>query len=123
VGQGPAGVTRRWNGIVKVTAGIASVGTVIGLAFGAWFAITAAIAGEAETRQQAVQELQLQNKADDVDFEIWKVSNAMDDIERRQENGVVYTTDERRLKGLRRQLDILLSRQGQVLERIEEAIK
>ena len=108
---------------MKVSVGVASVGTVIGLAFAAWFAVTEAIAGEAETRQMAVQQLKLQNQADDVDFEIWKVSNAMDDIERRQENGVVYTTDERRLKGLRRQLDILLSRQGQVLERIEEATK
>lgn len=116
-------MARNWNGIVKASAGVASVATVVGLAFGAWFAITGAIAEESKTRQMAVEQLQLQDQADDVDFEIYKVTKQMDEIEVRHANGVRYHGDEQRLQQLSRQLDILLRRQGSVLQRIEEKVK
>ena len=119
-------VKGRWeklNGFEKVATSVVAMGTIIGLCFGAWFAITSAIAEEAATRQMQVDDLRLQDKADDVEFEIYKVTVQMDDIETRHANNVRYHGDEQRLKQLQRQLDILLNRQENVLERLEEKVK
>ncbi len=109
--------------LMKVSAGVASLGTIVGLAFGAWFVITDAIGEEAKTRQIQVDQLRLQDQADDVDFEIYKVTAQMDEIERRHSNNVRYHGDDQRLKQLHRQLDILLRRQQNMLERIEEKVQ
>lgn len=112
-----------FNGTVKVAGGVVTLGAVIGLAFGAYFVMTDAVGGEAKTRQLADQQLQLQNQADDVDFEIYKVAKQMDEIENRTANNVAYHGDAQRLSQLQRQLDILLRRQGNLLQRIEGTIK
>lgn len=108
---------------MKVTAGVASLATIIGLAFAAWFVIKDAIGEESTTRKLQFEELELQKQADDVDFEVYKVTSQMDEIERRNANNLVYHGDERRLRSLQRQLDILLQRQSTVLDRIEERQK
>jgi hypothetical protein len=117
------GGTRHWNGVVKVAAGIASVGTVIGLAFAAWFAITGAIAGEAETRQQAVQGIQVQRAQDDVAFEVYKVQQQLDEITIREKEQEGYSSDAVRKELLIRQLDILIRRQAQVIRNLESTTK
>ena len=111
------------NGTMKVAGGVLSLGAVIGLAFGAYFVMTDAVGGEAKTRQLADMQLQLQNQADDVDFEIYKVAKQMDEIVMRAANGIQFHGDAQRLNQLGRQLDILLRRQGDVLLRIEDTLK
>ena len=108
---------------MKIAGGVVTLGAVIGLAFGAYFVMTDAVGGEAKTRQLADQQLLLQNQADDVDFEIYKVAKQMDEIENRTANNVAYHGDAQRLSGLQRQLDILLRRQANVLLRIEDTVK
>jgi hypothetical protein len=111
------------NGTMKIAGGVVTLGAVIGLAFGAYFVMTDAVGGEAKTRQLADQQLQLQNQADDVDFEIYKVSKQMDEIDLRAANGIQFHGDVQRLSQLSRQLDILLRRQDNVLLRIEDTLK
>ncbi len=108
---------------MKIAGGVVTLGAVIGLAFGAYFVMTDAVGGEAKTRQLADQHLQLQNQADDVDFEIYKVAKKMDEIEDRMANNASYHGDPQRLSQLQRQLDILLRRQASVLLRIEDTTK
>lgn len=108
---------------MKIAGGVVTLGAVIGLAFGAYFVMTDAVGGEAKTRQLADTQLQLQNQADDVDFEIYKVAKQMDEIENRVANKVAYHGDTQRLSQLQRQLDILLRRQANVLLRIEDTLK
>lgn len=111
------------NGTMKVAGSVLTLGAVIGLAFGAYFVMTDAVGGEAKTRQLADTQLQLQNQADDVDFEIYKVAKQMDEIDMRAANGTGFHGDAQRLKQLQRQLDILLRRQDNVLLRIEDTLK
>ena len=111
------------NGTMKIAGGVVTLGAVIGLAFSAYFVMTGAVAGEAKTRQLADVHLQLQNQADDVDFELYKVSKQMDEIDMRDANGRPYHGDAQRLNQLSRQLDILLRRQANVLLRIEDTLK
>jgi len=111
------------NGTMKIAGGVLTLGAVIGMAFGAYFIMTDAVGEEAKTRQLADKQLELQNTADDVDFEIYKVATQMDDIETRHANDVFYHGDEQRMSQLRRQLDILLRRQASVLQRLEGQIK
>ncbi len=111
------------NGTMKVAGSVLTLGAVIGLAFGAYFVMTDAVGGEAKTRQLADTQLQLQNQADDVDFEIYKVAKQMDEIENRMANNVPFHGDAQRLSQLGRQLDILLRRQANVLLRIEDTVK
>ncbi len=108
---------------MKIAGGVVTLGAVIGLAFGAYFVMTDAVGGEATTRQLADQELTLQNQADDVDFEIYKVAKQMDEIDMRAANGKPFHGDAQRLSQLSRQLDILLRRQDNVLLRIEDTVK
>ncbi len=108
---------------MKIAGGVLTLGAVIGLAFGAYFVMTDAVGGEAKTRQLADTQLQLQNQADDVDFEIYKVAKKMDEIEDRMANNASYHGDSQRLSQLQRQLDILLRRQASVLLRIEDTVK
>jgi hypothetical protein len=108
---------------MKIAGGVVTLGAVIGLAFGAYFVMTDAVGGEAKTRRLGDQQLQLQNQADDVDFEIYKVAKQMDEIENRMANNVAYHGDSQRLSQLQRQLDILLRRQANVLLRIEDTLK
>jgi hypothetical protein len=117
------GGINNWSMIMKVSAGVASLGTIVGLAFAAYFVITDAIGEESKTRQIQVEQLKLQDQADDVDFEIYKVAKQMDEIENRMANNVGYHGDSQRLKQLQRQLDILLRRQNSVLLRIEGKVK
>lgn len=112
-----------WN---NTTANILGIGGVVGLAFTVWFAITGVVAEEEEAREQGdwqlierFKGLELQDNADDVDFEIYKVAKQMDEIGLRQANKAPYHGDTQRLKGLQRQLDILLNRQLKVLDRLE----
>jgi hypothetical protein len=108
---------------MKLAGGVVTLGAVIGLAFGAYFVMTDAVGGEAKTRQLADAHLKLQNQADDVDFEIYKVAKLMDEIDKRDANGTPYHGDVQYLNSLQRQLDILLRRQASVLLRIEETNK
>ncbi len=108
---------------MKIAGGVLTLGAVIGLAFGAYFVMTDAVGGEAKTRQLADSQLQLQNIADDVDFEIYKVAKQMDEIDMRAANGTAFHGDTQRLNQLGRQLDILLRRQDNVLLRIEDTLK
>lgn len=116
-------VWAKLNGAEKVFTGVIAVGTVIGLAFGAWFAVTAAIAEETKARMEEVTAIKLQQQAEDVDFAIYTVTHEMDEIEGRAANGQAYHGDQTRLKQLERKLDVLLRRQGKVLERIEEEVQ
>ena len=111
------------NGTMQIAGGVMTLGTVIGLAFVAYFVMTDAVGGEAKTRQLADVHLALQNQADDVDFELYKVAKQMDEIDMRDANGRPYHGDAQRLNQLSRQLDILLRRQANVLLRIEDTLK
>jgi len=104
---------------MKVAGGALTLGAVVSMAFGAYFTMTSAVGEEAKSRDIQVQSLKLQDIADDLGFEIWKVTHAMDVIETRQANGVRYHGDDRRMASLQRQLDILLNKQDNILERLE----
>ena len=106
----------KWNGIASA---IAAIGVIIGMAFGAWFAVTGAIAGEAEKIGARLDTIQLQAQVEDVDFAIYQVTHKMDVIEGRILNGEGYPNDATILKQLDRQLNVLLRRQEIVLKRIE----
>ncbi len=93
------------------------------MAFGAWFAVMNAIAGEAEKLQGSINGMQLQQQAEDVDFAIYQVTHKMDVVEARIDNKKSYPSDPTVLKQLQRQLDVLLRRQNLVLQRIEGQIK
>lgn len=108
---------------MKIAGGVLTLGAVVGMAFGAYFTMTDAVGGEAKTRDLQVQQLRLQDTADDLDFEIWKVVHAMEVIETRQANGIRYHGDDRRMAALQRQLDILLNKQDAILIRLESQIK
>lgn len=106
----------KWNGTASA---ITAIGVIVGMAFGAWFAVTGAIAGETEKINTRLDTIQLQQQAEDVDFAIYQVTHKMDVIEGRILNGKGYANDVTILKQLQRQLDVLLRRQDKVLERIE----
>ncbi len=111
------------NGTMKMAGAVLTLGAVVSLSFAAWFTIIDAIAGESEKLGGRIDTMQLQQKAEDVDFAIYQVTHKMDVVEARIDNGKGYPSDPTTLKALRRQLDILLRRQAQVLTRIEEAIR
>lgn len=110
----------KWNGTASA---LTAIGVIIGLAFGAWFAVTGAIAGEAEKIGARLDTIQLQAQVEDVDFAIYQVTHKMDVIEGRILNGKGYANDGTILKQLQRQLDVLLRRQSIVLQRLESQIK
>ena len=110
------------NGTVKVVSALIGVGTLISLAFAAWFTIVSAIAGEAEKLTDRIDGMQLQQQAEDVDFAIYQVTHKMDVVEARIDNGQAYTSDLNQLHQLQRELDVLLRRQDTVLRRIEATL-
>ena len=112
-----------WSNVVKVSVGVASVGTIIGLAFTAWFHIQASIADEARQRQQALYAQELQRDADEVAFDIYKVTHQLDEIEARASNNRMRKGDEVLYKQKERELEILLKRQEQVLDALEDQMK
>jgi hypothetical protein len=117
--------TNGWLGanIVRVSVASAAVATIIGLAFTAWFHIQDGIAGEAKQRQLTFHAAELQREADDVGFEIYKVVHQLDEIEARAHNGRARKGDPLLQKQLDRELEILLRRQGDVLDRLEDSMK
>jgi hypothetical protein len=110
----------KWNGTATSITGIA---TVVALAFGAWFAVMGAIAGESEKLQSSITGIELQQQAEDVDFAIYQVTHKMDVIDARIDNGTAYANDRTQLKLLKRSLNVLLRRQDVVLKRIESSVK
>lgn len=110
----------KWNGTATSITGIS---TIVALAFGAWFAVMGAIAGEAEKLQNSIDGVKLQQKVEDVDFAIYQTTHKMDVINARIDNGDAYASDHTQLKILKRQLDVLLRRKDSVLERLEGQIK
>jgi predicted nucleic acid-binding Zn-ribbon protein len=110
------------NGTVKVAGGIAAIATVVAMAFGAWFTVMDAIAGEAEKLGGRIDTMQLQEAAEDVDFAIYQVTHKMDVVEARIDNGQAYSSDLNQLHQLERELDVLLRRQDTVLRRIEATL-
>jgi hypothetical protein len=110
----------KWNGTASAITAIAGI---VALAFGAWFTVTGAIAGEAEKLNTRIDSVQLQAQVEDVDFAIYQVTHKMDVIEGRILNGEGYVNDATILKQLQRQLDVLLRRQSLVLQRIESTLK
>lgn len=112
-----------FNGTAKVAGSISAVCIVVAMAFGAWFTVMDAIAGEAEKLSSRMSSMELQEKAEDVDFAIYQVTHKMDVVEERVDNGKGYSSDPTTLKALQRQLDILLRRQARVLTRIEATVE
>lgn len=106
----------KWNGVASTITGMAAI---ISLAFGVWFTITGAIAGEAEKLQQSISGIRLQQQVEDVDFAIYQVTHKMDIIEQRVDNGKAYANDPTQLKILQRQLNVLLRRKDTVTKRVE----
>lgn len=106
----------KWNGVASTITGMAAI---IGLAFGVWFTITGAIAGEAEKIQRTISGMQLQQQVEDVDFAIYQVTHKMDTINQRIDNGKGYVNDPTQLKILNRELNVLLRRKDTVTKRIE----
>jgi hypothetical protein len=106
-----------------VAGGVASLATIVGLAFGAWFAITDTIAGEARTRQVEMHAMELQREADEVAFSIYQVTHKLDEIEARADHKRERKSDPLLYRQYERDLDILLRRQDQVLEALEEQLK
>ena len=111
------------NGIVKVAVSITAVGGVVAMAFGAWFIFQDAIAEEAGKRQQQFYATELQRDADEVAFSLYQLIHKMDEIEEREDNQRARKSDPTQWKQLERQIDILLVRQGQVLEALEDQLK
>lgn len=109
--------------VMKVSAGIASLGTIVGLAFVAWFAITDAIGSEARQRSVEMHAMQLQRDADEVAFAIYQVTHKLDELEARDHNKRSRKSDPVIQKQLERDLDILLRRQEQVLDALEDQLK
>lgn len=107
------------NGLMKATAGVTALGTVIGLSFAAWFAITGAIAEESRSRQLADDAQQIQRAADDVSFAIYQVTHSLDEIDAREHNQQARKGDATMRDQLERELEVLLRRQEQVLEAVE----
>ncbi len=109
--------------IVATATGITAVGGVVAMAFTAWFAVQDTIADEARQVQQKFYATELQRDADEIAFAIYQIVHQMDEIEQRAENKRARKSDPTQWKQLERQLDILLQRQGQVLEALEDQLK
>lgn len=109
--------------VMKVSAGVASLGTIVGLAFVAWFAITDAIGSEARQRSVEMHAMQLQRDADEVAFSIYQTTHKLDEIEARIAHRRARKSDPENYKQLERELDILLRRQEQVLDALEDQLK
>lgn len=109
--------------VMKVSAGVASLGTIVGLAFVAWFAITDAIGSEARQRSVERHAMELQRDADEVSFAIYQVTHKLEEIEARVAHERARKSDPQRYKQLERDLDILLRRQSQVLDALEDQLK
>lgn len=108
---------------MKVSAGVASLGTIIGLAFATWFVITDAIGSEARQRARDFHAMELQRDADDVAFSIYQATHKLDEIEARVAHNRARKSDPENYKQLERELDILLRRQEQVLDALEDQLK
>lgn len=111
------------NGTTKLAGSITAICLVVAMSFGAWFTVLDAIAGEAEKITERIQNMELQQKAEDVDFAIYQVAHKMDVIEERADNNQAFSGDQTRLHQLERELDILLRRQETVLKRLEANVK
>jgi len=109
--------------VMKVGTGVASLGAIVGLAFTAWFAITDTVAGAARTRQVEMHAMQLQRDADEVAFSIYQVTHKLDEIDARVSHNRVRRGDDTLYKQLERELDILIRRQEQVLDALEDQLK
>lgn len=109
--------------IVAVASGVTAVGGVVAMAFAGWFAIQDTIAEESRQVAQQFYATELQRDADEIAFAIYQIVHQMDEIEQRAENKRQRKSDPTQWKQLERQLDILLQRQGQVLEALEDQLK
>lgn len=109
--------------IAKVAGGITAVGAVVAMAFTAWFTIMDVVASEARQTQQKFYATELQRDADEISFAIYQVVHQLDEIDFRADNLRPRKSDPRQQRQLERQLDILLQRQGQVLEALEDQMK
>lgn len=109
--------------ILKVAGGITGVGAVVAMAFTAWFTIMDVVADEGRQRAQKFYATELQRNADEIAFAIYQVVHQLDEIDYREDNNRARKTDVLQGKQLTRQLDILLERQGQVLEALEDQMK
>lgn len=109
--------------IVKVAGGITAVGAVVAMAFTAWFTILDVVADEARQVQKKFYATELQRDADEIAFAIYQVVHQLDEIDFRADNNRARRTDPLQTKQLTRELDILLERQGQVLEALEGQMK
>ena len=112
-----------WANVVKISVGLASLLTIVGLAFTGWLHIDDAISGEARQRELQFHAAELQRDADDIAFAIYKVTHTLDEIEARAHNGTPRKGDALMQKQKERELEILLRRQGQVLDAIEDQLK
>lgn len=108
---------------MKVSGAVASLGTIVGMSFLAWFTIMDAIGGEARQRELQFHAAELQRDADDVAFAIYQTTHKLDEIEARAHNNSARKSDPVMAKQLERELEILLIRQGQVLDALEDQLK
>lgn len=104
---------------LQIVAGLASILSLIGLAFAGWFVIQTAIAEEAQVAEQEIELVRQEAQYNRVEDGIWRLEHQLAVIEERREQGNSYPTDERREKQLLRTYDILLTQQETLLEKYE----
>lgn len=108
---------------MKIVGGITAVGVLVGMSFTAYLFIEGKIDASATGLQKQMNAAQLADFRGDVEFEIYKIQHKLDEIERREENGKSYSTDSLEKRLLIRQLNIMLQRKSEVVQRIESETK